>query len=61
MLEDRQLATLLAALRHWQETHAKLPPDALATRWLHFPENTRPLSVAEIDHLCDMLNFPETQ
>ena len=55
MLTDRELATVLAALRHWQAT---VIADGLesASRFPHFEPDTTPLSVNEIDALCDYLN-----
>jgi hypothetical protein len=61
---DRELGTVLAALRTWQRHHARqmftsdtrLPEDDIATvgRTLH------PLTVEEIDALCERLNTPST-
>ncbi len=54
MLSARELATMLAALRHWQQ---KLERGGLAFAdgFQHFAD-AEPLSVAEIDNLCDRLN-----
>ncbi len=56
MLTPRELATVLAALRHWQQ---QLQGEGLAFAdgFPHFTEET-PLSVGEIDALCDRLNEP---
>ena len=58
MFTARELATVLAALRHWQQ---QLPRASLAFAdgLPHFTDET-PLSVDEIDTLCDRLNesFP---
>ena len=56
MLTSRELATTLAALRHWQK---KLQREgtAFADGFPHFSDET-PLSVDEIDALCDRLNEP---
>jgi hypothetical protein len=56
-LTDRELATVLAALRYWQQDLAAnqaagdgpISPE-------HFTEELTPLSVEEIDALCDRLN-----
>ena len=50
MLTSRELATVLAALRYWQQ---QLPREGFP----HFSDET-PLSVDEIDALCDRLNEP---
>ena len=54
MLTPRELATVLAALRHWQQQLARegLP---FADGFPHFSDET-PLSVDEIDALCERLN-----
>ncbi len=52
---ERELATVLAALRYWQqdlaanEDEGPILPD-------HFEEGLAPLTVAEIDDLCERLN-----
>lgn len=54
-LTDRELATVLAALRYFQqdltenEDEGPISPD-------HFTEQITPLSVDEIDALCERLN-----
>jgi hypothetical protein len=55
-LSDRELATVLAALRLWQRTFAAnasgcLPQD-------HFNDRITPLTEHEIDDLCERLNLP---
>jgi hypothetical protein len=55
MLDERSLATMLAALRYWQ---AKTIQEAR----LHDPVASdegriQPLSDLEIDELCELLNF----
>jgi len=50
---DRELATTLAALRHWQR--AVPEKDAHAYSPLHF-RSVRPLSNREIDAFCEKLN-----
>ena len=55
MFTDRELATVLAALRHWQATVIAAGP-AGSMRFPHFDPDKTPLSVNEIDALCDYLN-----
>lgn len=50
---DRDLATILAALRHWQSTVNDAERDAFP----HFSEEIEPLSDEEIDTLCELLNI----
>jgi hypothetical protein len=57
-LNPRELATVLAALRSWQHDIAQNedgPADAE-----HFDDTITPLSVGEIDELCERLNFDST-
>jgi hypothetical protein len=49
---DRDLATLLAALRHWQATVNPAERNAFP----HFCEDIEPLSDEEIDALCELMN-----
>jgi hypothetical protein len=49
---DHNLATILAALRHWQSTVNDAERDAFP----HFSEDIEPLSDAEIDALCELMN-----
>ena len=58
MLTSRELATVLAALRHWQQ---QLPSEGLAfaVGFPHFTDDL-PLSVDEIDALCNRLNNVDT-
>ncbi len=56
MLTSRELATMLAALRHWQQ-RLQGQGLAFADGFPHFSDET-PLSVDEIDALCDRLNEP---
>jgi hypothetical protein len=57
-LNDRELATVLAALRYWQqdladnENEGPIIPD-------HFDEEVTPLTVDEIEALCERLNVGE--
>ena len=59
-LSSRELATILAALRHWQrdlarnKDHGPISPD-------HFDEEITPLSVEEIDGLCERMNSDPTK
>jgi hypothetical protein len=54
-LNDRETATLLHALRTLQEL-ADGPADCVAACCEHF-DGTEPLTNAEIDGLCERLNF----
>ena len=56
MLTSRELATTLAALRHWQK-ELQREGTAFSDGFPHFSDET-PLSVDEIDALCDRLNEP---
>ncbi len=56
MLTLRELATLLAALRHWQQTQAKLSTAELVATWPQLADH-EPLSADEIHALCQRLNF----
>lgn len=51
-LSDRKIATILAALRHWQAT----VNDDERNAFPHFYEDIEPLSDEEIDALCELLN-----
>ena len=51
-LSDRELATVLAALRYWQDV---MYPYGAAAYPEHF-EETEPLTAREIDDLCERLN-----
>lgn len=55
-LTNAELATILAALRLWQETLAT-DGALLALTYLHFAL-CDPLSVEAIDTLCERLNLP---
>lgn len=59
MLTSRELATVLAALRLWQRQLAR-EGSAFADGSPHFVDEV-PLSVAEIDTLCDRLNDVDAQ
>jgi len=56
-LTERELATVLAALRHWQR--AVPEKDAQSYSPLHF-KAVQPLSHREIDSLCERLNTGNT-
>ncbi len=54
MLNPRELATVLAALRYWQQQQKECEATIVAA----FPQfsEERPLSADEIDQLCERLN-----
>jgi hypothetical protein len=54
-LSRRDLATILAALRSWQQDLAENGDGPIAE---HF-EDVSPLTVEEIDDLCERLNVEE--
>jgi hypothetical protein len=56
LMSQRELATVLAALRYWQHDLAENEEDGPISPE-HFDENITPLSVEEIDGLCERLNF----
>jgi hypothetical protein len=51
---DRELATVLAALRYWQQDLAANEDEPPISE--HFADGATPLTVAEIDDLCERLN-----
>ncbi len=51
-ITDREVATILAALRYFQQDLAANEEGPFSE---HFIEHT-PLSVDEIDHLCERIN-----
>ena len=53
-LTRRELATVLAALRYWQQDLAENDEGPISPD--HFDDKVTPLSVAEIDALCERLN-----
>lgn len=53
VLTDRQLATVLAALRYWQQDMIEDPDTEIISP--HF-EDHEPLTAGEIDDLCEELN-----
>jgi hypothetical protein len=52
-LTDRELATVLAALRHWQRALARTGGEAPLPD--HFASEHTPLTAEEIDRLCERL------
>ena len=57
-ITKRELATVLAALRYWQQDLAENDDGPISSE--HFDALTTPLSVEEIDILCERLNFDST-
>ena len=53
-LSDRELATVLAALRYWQQDLTENDDGPIDSE--HFADGIEPLSVDEIDELCQRLN-----
>jgi hypothetical protein len=62
-MNERELATTLAALRYWQQDMIDIQ-DQDEDNWMadstHF-EKHQPLTVEEIDALCEKLNAPESE
>jgi hypothetical protein len=59
LLTDRELATVLAALRYWQhDLVASLERGEGPIAQDHFDATNTPLSPGEIDDLCERLNCP---
>jgi len=54
-LSDQELATVLAALRYWQQDLANHENEGPIDDE-HFSDEVSPLTVAEIDELCERLN-----
>jgi hypothetical protein len=54
-MHKRELATVLAALRYWQQDLAD-NQDAGPISPVHFDDEATPLTVDEIDALCERLN-----
>lgn len=54
---NRKLATILVALRYWQSALTQL--GSFATKDFPQFETVTPLTVAEIDALCEELNAPD--
>jgi hypothetical protein len=57
---DRELATLLAALRTWQRTVAEKHAQKLVSS-SQFEDGISPLTAKEIDELCERLNFSDEE
>lgn len=55
-LTSAELATILAALRLWQQTVGDLR-NALPTELREHFTDTEPLGLSDIDDLCERLNF----
>jgi len=55
-LSVRDLATILAALRYWQQDLADNEAAGEGPISPHFDDDVTPLSVEEIDELCERLN-----
>ncbi len=55
-LSVRDLATILAALRYWQQDLADNEAAGDGPISPHFDDDVTPLSVEEIDELCERLN-----
>jgi hypothetical protein len=55
-LTDRELATVLAALRYWQRELDECGPPPIAEP---FDDAITPLTADEIDDLCERLNTTE--
>ena len=74
-LSERECFTMLAALRNWQERLSELgatgttTPSELwtiiedAMPWFgeYFEEGDEPLTLSEIDALCERINFAEKE
>jgi hypothetical protein len=54
-LSERELATVLAALRYWQQDLNENQEDSPISP-VHFDIVITPLTVEEIDELCERLN-----
>jgi hypothetical protein len=54
LLSDQELATILAALRYWQQDLAAAEEGPIFPD--HFNDEITPLTVQEIDDLCERLN-----
>jgi hypothetical protein len=58
MVSPSEFATILAALRYFQDEFQATAPSELVNLFPQF-ESAGPLSAAEIDALCERLNMPE--
>ena len=54
-ISKRELATVLAALRYWQQDLNENDEEDIMAG-VHFDEVNTPLSIIEIDELCGRLN-----
>ncbi|HVY68929.1 MAG TPA: hypothetical protein VHH73_03330 [Verrucomicrobiae bacterium] len=55
ILNEQEVATVLAALRFWQDAISDTPPDLLMPE--HF-QGVKPLTADQIDSLCESLHLP---
>jgi hypothetical protein len=55
-LTDRELATVLVALRFWQEEVLEEGTGEIPERFLGHFEDDAPLDFGEVDELCERLN-----
>ena len=57
ILTKRELATVLSALRHWQEgfLHESYSESEVKAMFPHF-RDAKPLTIDEVDALCQKLN-----
>lgn len=55
VIRPSSLATILAALRHWQQ-HPELGDDPRFSDFFGIDANYAPLDADEIDELCEELN-----
>ena len=55
-LSDKELATVLGALRYWQQDLAENEAQGEGPISEELFQDVEPLTVDEIDHLCERLN-----
>lgn len=55
-LDANQLATVLAALRHFQESYENADADEICEAWPNHFEDVAPLGTDDISNLCEELN-----
>ena len=60
IVSPSELATILAALRYFQDEFQASQPGELVNLFPQF-ESAPPLTAAEIDSLCERLNLPEPE
>lgn len=58
--DEREVATILAALRHWQAHCAAFGVHAFSKRFHHFDE-VESLGLDELDDLCERLSLGEPE